>query len=46
MLTEYLALTVLGIETDVFDFAGQRFLVVPRFNRIEPLGRLGGLLEK
>lgn len=41
LLTENLALSVLGIETEVFDFAGQRFLEVPRFDRIGPLGRLG-----
>ena len=41
LLAEHLALAVLGIETEVFDFGGQRFLEVPRFDRIGPLGRLG-----
>ena len=41
LLAEHLALSVLGIETEVFDFGPQRFLEVPRFDRIGPLGRLG-----
>jgi len=41
LLAEHLALSVLGVETEVFDFAGQRFLEVPRFDRVGPLGRLG-----
>lgn len=40
LLAEHLALTVLGVETEVFDFGGQRFLEVPRFDRVGPLGRL------
>ena len=38
---EHLALKVLGVETFVFDFGGQRFLEIPRFDRIGPLGRIG-----
>lgn len=38
---EHLALKVLGVETEVFDFAGQRFLEIPRFDRMGPLGRIG-----
>ncbi len=38
---EHLALKVLGVETEVFDFGGQRFLEIPRFDRIGPLGRIG-----
>ncbi|MEN0616068.1 type II toxin-antitoxin system HipA family toxin YjjJ [Klebsiella indica] len=38
---EHLALKVLGVETEVFDFAGQRFLEIPRFDRVGPLGRIG-----
>ena len=41
LLAENLALSVLGIETEVFDFNGQRFLEVPRFDRIGQLGRVG-----
>ena len=41
LLAEHLALSVLGIATEVFDFGPQRFLEVPRFDRIGPLGRLG-----
>ena len=41
LLAEHLSLSVLGIETEVFDFAGQRFLEVPRFDRIGAFGRLG-----
>ena len=40
LLAEHLALSVLGVETEVFDFGGQRFLEVPRFDRVGPLGRL------
>ena len=40
LLAEHLALSVLGVETEVFDFGGQRFLEVPRFDRIGQLGRL------
>ncbi len=38
---EHLALKVLGVETEVFDFGGQRFLEIPRFDRTGPLGRIG-----
>lgn len=41
LLTEHLALSVLGVETEVFDFAGQRFLEIPRFDRVGQLGRKG-----
>lgn len=41
LLAEHLALSVLGVETEVFDFGGQRFLEVPRFDRIGQLGRVG-----
>ncbi|MBS1143231.1 MAG: phosphatidylinositol kinase [Proteobacteria bacterium] len=41
LLAEHLALSVLGVETGIFDFAGQRFLEVPRFDRIGQLGRVG-----
>jgi len=41
LLAEHLALSVLGIDTAVFDFGGQRFLEVPRFDRVGQLGRLG-----
>lgn len=38
---EHLALKVLGVETEVFDFEGQRFLEIPRFDRVGQLGRIG-----
>lgn len=38
---EHLALGVLGVDTEVFDFGGQRFLEIPRFDRIGLLGRIG-----
>jgi DNA-binding transcriptional ArsR family regulator len=41
LLAEHLALAVLGIETRVFDFGCQRFLEVPRFDRIGQFGRVG-----
>ncbi len=41
LLAEHLALSVLGVETGVFDFGGQRFLEVPRFDRIGQFGRIG-----
>ena len=41
LLAEHLALSVLGVETRIFDFSGQRFLEVPRFDRIGSLGRIG-----
>ena len=39
--TEHFALKVLGVETSVFDFNGQRFLEIPRFDRVGTLGRTG-----
>ncbi|MBP2844389.1 type II toxin-antitoxin system HipA family toxin YjjJ [Dickeya oryzae] len=41
LLAEHLALRVLGVETEVFDFGGQRFLEIPRFDRIGKMGRIG-----
>ena len=41
LLAEHLALKVLGVKTEVFDFAGQRFLESPRFDRIAQMGRVG-----
>lgn len=41
LLAEHLALSVLGIETEIFDFGAQRFLEVPRFDRVGKLGRVG-----
>ena len=41
LLAEHLALSVLGVETEVFDFGGQRFLEVPRFDRVGQFGRVG-----
>ncbi|MGK4350856.1 type II toxin-antitoxin system HipA family toxin YjjJ [Enterobacter sichuanensis] len=41
LLAEHLALRVLDVETAVFDFGGQRFLEIPRFDRTGPLGRKG-----
>lgn len=41
LLAEHLALKVLGVETEVFDFEGQRFLEIPRFDRVDQLGRIG-----
>jgi len=41
LLAEHLALSVLGVETEVFDFGAQRFLEVPRFDRVAQLGRVG-----
>ena len=41
LLAEHLALAVLGVETEVFDYGGQRFLEVPRFDRVGKLGRVG-----
>lgn len=41
LLAEHLALGVLGVQTEVFDFAGQRFLEIPRFDRVGQLGRVG-----
>lgn len=41
LLAEHLALKVLDVEAEVFDFGGQRFLEIPRFDRVGPLGRKG-----
>ena len=41
LLAEHLALSVLGVETEVFDFGSQRFLEVPRFDRVGQFGRIG-----
>lgn len=41
LLAEHLALAVLGVATTVVDCGQQRFLEVPRFDRIGPLGRVG-----
>ena len=41
LLAEHLALDVLGVESAVHDFNGQRFLEVPRFDRVGALGRIG-----
>lgn len=41
LLAEHLALRVLGVETEVYDFGGQRFLEIPRFDRVGKLGRIG-----
>jgi len=41
LLAEHLALAVLGVATEIFDFGSQRFLEVPRFDRVGPLGRVG-----
>jgi hypothetical protein len=41
LLAEHLALSVLCIETRIFDFGSQRFLEVPRFDRVGQLGRVG-----
>jgi hypothetical protein len=41
LLAEHLALSVLGVDSGIFDFAGQRFLEVPRFDRVGQLGRVG-----
>ena len=41
LLAEHLALSVLGVETEVLDFGAQRFLEVPRFDRVGQLGRIG-----
>lgn len=41
LLAEHLALNVLGVETEVFDFGGRRFLEIPRFDRTGLLGRKG-----
>lgn len=41
LAAEHLSLKVLGVETDIFDFSGQRFLEIPRFDRVGKLGRIG-----
>ena len=41
LLAEHIALSVLGVNTDVWDINGQRFLEVPRFDREGELGRVG-----
>ncbi|MCS2154322.1 type II toxin-antitoxin system HipA family toxin YjjJ [Scandinavium goeteborgense] len=41
LLAEHFALRVLGVETEVFDFGSQRFLEIPRFDRVDQLGRIG-----
>lgn len=41
LLAEHLALRVLGVETEVYDFGRQRFLEIPRFDRVGQLGRIG-----
>lgn len=41
LLAEHLALRVLGVETEVYDFGSQRFLEIPRFDRVGQLGRIG-----
>ncbi len=39
LLAEHFALDVLDVETEVFDFGIQRFLEIPRFDRVGPFGR-------
>lgn len=41
LLAEHFALHILGVQTEVFDFGEQRFLEIPRFDRVGPLGRVG-----
>lgn len=41
LLAEHLALRVLGVATEVYDFGSQRFLEIPRFDRVGQLGRIG-----
>lgn len=43
LLAEHIALDVLGVPTYVFDFGDQRFLEVPRFDRVGERGRVGML---
>ncbi len=43
LLAEHIALGVLGVATYLFDFGDQRFLEVPRFDRIGERGRVGML---
>lgn len=41
LLAEHLALRLLGVETEIYDVSHQRFLEIPRFDRIGSLGRIG-----
>jgi len=41
LLAEHLALATLGVDSEVIDAQGQRFLELPRFDRIGDLGRVG-----
>lgn len=41
LLAEHLALATLGIDSEVLDIGGQRFMELPRFDRIGELGRIG-----
>ncbi|MCP1065446.1 hypothetical protein M5G07_07535 [Serratia symbiotica] len=41
LLAEHLVLRVLGVETDVYDFGSQRFIEIPRLDRVGQLGRIG-----
>ncbi|MCD6619958.1 type II toxin-antitoxin system HipA family toxin YjjJ [Aeromonas veronii] len=41
LLTEHIALGVLGVRTYIHDFGGQRFLEIPRFDRVGERGRIG-----
>lgn len=41
LLAEHLALQVLGVETEIVDIDRQRFLEIPRFDRVGQLGRIG-----
>ncbi len=43
LLAEHIALDVLGVPTYVFDFGDQRFLEIPRFDRVGVRGRVGML---
>ncbi len=41
LLAEHIALDVLGVKTYLYDFGGQRFLEMPRFDRVGEKGRIG-----
>lgn len=41
LLAEHLALATLGVDTDILDVQGQRFLEARRFDRVGALGRIG-----
>ena len=41
LLAEHIALEILGVATYVFDFGDQRFLEIPRFDRVGERGRVG-----